>query len=306
MTMHFGNIDAAAKAAEDRRSFTSAKLDWLTALSADPRLDARAFQVGFCIVQHMNAQTWRAILSDDVITDKTGIPTRWVSRARQCLREAGWIDWQRTGKANVYRILVGCIAGVTERQIELKEKRAEKRKAGQIKIPEAHDRPRVADIHLQPYTFSVTPSKEHTIPEAQSATGSSGVLEVDQSGNVEALIAESLSKPKGRYQQTREQANAALLLLRRLSFRTEWDDASIALSERSERGVQANWYRLLSSGICAENILDVAERVVSEIPDNQLPSLGGFLARFEGYREVASSSTSPLPMQRAPAIEHHV
>jgi hypothetical protein len=78
--------------ADQRRSFTGDKLDWMTALSADPRLDARAFEVGFCIAQHVNAQSGRAILSDDTISDKTGIPKRWVLRARQSLRDAGWID----------------------------------------------------------------------------------------------------------------------------------------------------------------------------------------------------------------------
>jgi hypothetical protein len=71
---------ADAKAAQ--RSFTGDKLDWMTALSADPFMDARAFEVGFCIAQHVNAKNGIAILSDDTISDKTGIPKRWVLRVR--------------------------------------------------------------------------------------------------------------------------------------------------------------------------------------------------------------------------------
>jgi hypothetical protein len=119
------NDDLAAKA-DQRRSFTGEKLDWMTALSADPRLDARAFEVGFCIAQHVNAETGLAILSDDTISDKTGIPKRWVLRARKSLKDAGWIDWQRTKTANIYWTLGHRINAVTDHQIILREKRAER------------------------------------------------------------------------------------------------------------------------------------------------------------------------------------
>ena len=177
------NGDPAVEA-DQRRTFTGDKLDWMTALSGDPRLDARAFEVGFCIAQHVNAQSGLAIVSDDTIGDKTGIPKRWVLRARQSLRDAGWIDWRRTKSANIYWTLGDRINAVTDHQIILKEKRTERqskaRKARQETPPVAHlkyqetprmalpetppvaeqETPPVANIHLSSYTLSVTPSKE--------------------------------------------------------------------------------------------------------------------------------------------------
>jgi hypothetical protein len=279
-------------AIQEQRSFTSAKLDWLTALSADPRLDARAFEVGFCIVQHMNANSERSIVSDDAISDKTGIPKRWVLRARQSLKEAGWIDWQRTGMANVYSILRGRIDAVTERQLVLKEMRTNKRKArksmrpwcpkevppvAQQEVPPVtlQETPPVANIHLRNHTFSTTPSKT-LIPDAD-ASGPSGLnsgFERSRKGD---------AKPRPPYRQTKAEADRALRDLRQMDFRTEWDDPDYALNARSERGVIFHWHRLLRAGHATETIVDTAARVVSMTAENQRPSLGAFLARYESW-----------------------
>jgi hypothetical protein len=170
-----------------QRSFTGDKLDWMTALSSDPRLDARAFEVGFCIAQHVNQKTGVAILSDDTIGDKTGIPKRWVLRARTSLREAGWINWQRTKTANVYWTLGDRINAMLDHQSLLKEAREDRRgrarSARQVTPPVAHLRrqdtppvatretpqvanrqsPPVANIHLRRNTVEeLTPS--HSLP----------------------------------------------------------------------------------------------------------------------------------------------
>jgi hypothetical protein len=155
----------------------------MSAVSADPRLDARAFEVAFCIAQCVNSQTGIAILSDDTISDKTGIPKRWVARARANLRECKWIDWQRTKTANVYWTRGDPLNAVTDHQIMLKDGREERRKKrkkpDQVLPPVAHlksrdlpsmahaelpqvadgDLPPVADIHLSSYTLGNTPSK---------------------------------------------------------------------------------------------------------------------------------------------------
>ncbi|MGY4237306.1 hypothetical protein ACVIIW_006253 [Bradyrhizobium sp. USDA 4449] len=165
------------------RSFTGDKLDWLSALSGDPRLDARAFEVGFQIAQHVNAQTGVAILSDDTISDKTGIPKRWVLRVRNALRSAGWINWKRTKTANIYWTLGGQINQVTDRQIVLREMRQERRlklrnaqqetppvaylklqETPPVALPETPpvalpETPPVANIHLSRNTLDLTPSK---------------------------------------------------------------------------------------------------------------------------------------------------
>src|SRR5258708_2903533 len=117
--------EATAIEAAKQRSFTGDKLDWMAALSADSRVDARAFEVGFQIAQHINAKKGVAFVSDETISDKTGIPQRWVQRARATLRDAGWIDWKRTQSANVYWTLGDNINAVTDHQVMLRDARNE-------------------------------------------------------------------------------------------------------------------------------------------------------------------------------------
>jgi hypothetical protein len=174
-------IPATADPAEKQRSFTGSKLDWMTALSADPRIDARAFEVGFQIAQHVNMQTGVAFISDDTIGDKTGIPRRWVLRARSDLRDAHWINWKRTRTANLYWTLGDNINCVTDHQIMLRDARAERRtkaklshqvapRVAHLRTAEApptaqrvaprvadQDVPRVANVHLSGNTSVETP-----------------------------------------------------------------------------------------------------------------------------------------------------
>jgi hypothetical protein len=182
--------EEAAKAKQ--RLFTGDKLDWLTALSADPRLDARAFEVGFCIAQHVNKETGLTILSDDTIADKTGIPRRWVQRSRDLLRATGWIDWNRTRTANVYWTRGEQLNAVTDHQILLKDARDERRQkqrvtrrvappvahlkqrdqpplAHQVAPPVANlDAPPMANIHLSGNTLDRTPSLRRGLSEQAS------------------------------------------------------------------------------------------------------------------------------------------
>lgn len=168
---------------EQKRSFTGNKLDWMGAVMSDPRLDARAFEIAFCIAQHVNQQTGIAFLSDEVIADKTGIPGRWISRARRALRETGWIGWKRTGRANVYWTLGDNLNAIVDHQIMLKDQRDQRRErvkavrhvsppVAHLKCPDvpsvaelepppmaSREPPPVANIHLSSYTFDITPSK---------------------------------------------------------------------------------------------------------------------------------------------------
>ena len=135
--------NVTAGEAAEKRSFTGDKLDWMTALCADPRIDARAFRVGFTIAQHINMRKGVAFISDETISDKTSIPTRWVQRARALLRTTRWIDWKRTQSANLYWILPGNIDPVTDHQIMLRDARADRRAS-----PKSNRRvsPRVAHL----------------------------------------------------------------------------------------------------------------------------------------------------------------
>jgi hypothetical protein len=129
-----------------QRSFTGDKLDWMTGVMADPRLDARAFEVAFCIAQHVNQHSGLAILSDETIADKTAIPKRWITRARAALRATGWIDWKRTKTANVYWTKGEPLNAVIDHQVMLKDSRDERRMKRKTI---AQDQPPVAYLKYQ-------------------------------------------------------------------------------------------------------------------------------------------------------------
>jgi hypothetical protein len=117
--------DVAQKAKQ--RSFTGDKLDWMTALCADPRLSLPDFKIGFCIAQHVNSSTGVAILSDDTLVDKTNINRRSVIRSRINLKKYGWIDWKRTMTHNVYWTLGTPMDAISDHQTLLKDGRDERR-----------------------------------------------------------------------------------------------------------------------------------------------------------------------------------
>lgn len=136
---------------------------------------------------------------------------------------------------------------------------------------------------------------KRTIPEEQNASGSSGLKSGDERSLARPLSSRDLPRPP--YRQTRGEADHALRELQRMSFRTDWEDPDFALSARSERGSRVNWHKLLRSGHSAASIVNAAERLLSETPENQLPSLGGFLANYEdriAHLTHGSASSSML------------
>jgi hypothetical protein len=167
------------------QSFTSAKLDWCDLLMADHQLDARAKVVGFCIMQAINEESGHWKISDETIADKTGIPKRWVQRARSALLQRGWITWKRTRDANIYWLLNDRTGEVRDHQRELKAARDAKRSRTKAtrESPQVADlnssgfatgggpdsprvavldSPRVANRHLCSYTFDNTFDDERT------------------------------------------------------------------------------------------------------------------------------------------------
>jgi hypothetical protein len=86
------------------RTFTTNKLDWLTCIRFDRRVTDSAYRVASVIADHLNGKTGCTMLSDDTIAFETG--SKWprkIVRARKLLRDTGWLDWQHTKTANVYR-----------------------------------------------------------------------------------------------------------------------------------------------------------------------------------------------------------
>lgn len=77
------------------KSWTSEKLEWLRCVSVDSQVKPGMFETAFAIIQHVNARTRVAIISDRTISDATNISTAEVFRHRVGLRKLGWITWAR-------------------------------------------------------------------------------------------------------------------------------------------------------------------------------------------------------------------
>lgn len=190
---------AASDITEQQRSFTSQKLDWMTGLSGDKRVNATAFEIGFTIAQCVNQTTGKAILSDQGIADRTGIHGRRVRQERSLLKATGWLMWKRTRNSNHYSLLFDNINRIADEQIVLSDARRERRLVSRIHRPErlpsayltnrerlpsagldrsasaARERLPSADIHLQGNTVSLSPSKEGAIQETDRDSGRAGL-----------------------------------------------------------------------------------------------------------------------------------
>lgn len=78
-----------------QKSWTAEKLDWLRCIAVDSQVKSGMFETAFAIIQHANAKTRIAILSDRTISDSTNISPAEVYRHRVGLRKLGWIMWKR-------------------------------------------------------------------------------------------------------------------------------------------------------------------------------------------------------------------
>jgi hypothetical protein len=114
-------------AADLARSFTSQKLEWLKCVMSDADVPPRTFEVAFCIVQHVNAGKGYAYVSDETIADETGSCIRDVQRARNTLRDTGWLKWKRTGEANVYTPLYHKMSAALDAILVKRDLRQERR-----------------------------------------------------------------------------------------------------------------------------------------------------------------------------------
>lgn len=154
-------------------TFTGRKCDLLKAMRFDGRVSDQAYRVAAGILDHLNEKTERTILSDDLIAFEIAGAPRTVRRARDLLRETGWMKWHRTRKANIYSFdfeKVGPILAMIARERSA-------RKGKRLKIAEINgqtgqkwplsrdrpematlDRPKMAAIHLRG-----TPSKQEAV-----------------------------------------------------------------------------------------------------------------------------------------------
>lgn len=97
--------------ADDEKTFTGQRLDWCKAVRFDRGLQAVDFKVGSTIADHVNAKTGVAKVSDAIIAIKAACSIRTAIRARERLRDRGWLDWRRTPTANRYLLRYDKVSG---------------------------------------------------------------------------------------------------------------------------------------------------------------------------------------------------
>jgi len=110
------------------KSATSKKLDWLEAVRFDRSLLPIDYKVASALAKHMNSQTGQCNPSDPLLALEVGCSVRTVNRARERLRDAGWIAWRRTRTSSRFQLLHDKVADFLN---QMKAARAERRKRRQ-------------------------------------------------------------------------------------------------------------------------------------------------------------------------------
>jgi hypothetical protein len=298
--------------------FTSLKFNWLDCILNDDRLKPAAFKVAYAILQTVNSVTLVGWLSDETLVDVTGISRAEVQRHRKSLKACGWLTWKRTKTANLYQPLFDQLPDGLEfmlekraRRKELREARSAARNASlrletpvtQEASPARHQEASPArHIHLRSNTFGLTPT--NTSPSLRSGDASAEEAAASRTLKVDD------HQPKAPYLQSDEAAKREFQKLEELPFNTDWTGGLNEwgadfkpLSNSSDRAVKIYWPRLLRAPYSAADVVMVAERVLQRTTRHQRPSLAGFLARFEDYR----NKTAPprLDNLRGPRPQHH-
>ncbi len=126
-----------------RKNFTSWKLDILDAMSCDPKMQGKDFQVAFRLIQHMNSRTRECFPSMAIIAAQADCDVKTVERSlRRLERISGWIERERPNrnKSYLYRFVETrwneVADGRAEREQEAKERtdRERKERFGQTKM----------------------------------------------------------------------------------------------------------------------------------------------------------------------------
>jgi Helix-turn-helix domain len=279
-------------AEHQKKTFTADKLNWLDCVANDRDLKPAAFKVAYAIMQHVNAETLIAWLSDETLVDITGISRPQVQRHRESLKEAGWLTWERTQIANHYTPLFDRVKAGLDDILARREKRKELRKTRrttQVNSPGASpatqpdaslatqpDASPAMHIHLRDNTYEITPSKDSN-PE-RSASGSSG--------NV---------KPVPGYRQTKAEADRAFDRLKQVGgpWRQAGDgDPEFDPSPRADHGASVRWHRLLKRGYAANRIVQSAGLYFANLQDDPVQTLARWLASEE-FTDPESNSFVP-------------
>jgi hypothetical protein len=273
-------------AEHQKKTFTAAKLNWLDCVANDRNLKPAAFKVAYAIMQHVNAESLIAWLSDETLVDVTGISRAMIQRHRESLREAGWLAWERTPTANRYTPIFNRVNAGLEDILARRAKRKELRQARRpapaqstVASPARQhdaspamqpDASPVRHIHLRTNTFDLTPSN----PESCA----SGLSEVE---------------PAFRYRQSKREAEHEFERLNELPWRQAGDDGDPEFDPgpTADRGALVRWHQLLKRGYVAGCIVRSAERY-HEMRIDPVQSLARWLAA-EDFTDPESESYVP-------------
>lgn len=287
-------------AEHQKKTFTAAKLNWLDCVASDRDLKPAAFKVAYAIMQHVNAESLIAWLSDETVVDVTGISRAQVQRHRESLKAAGWLTWERTQDANRYTPLFDRVqAGLDDilaRRAQRKERRQIRRRgvggapdASPVRQPDASpavqpDASRVRHIHLRSNTYDLTPTKD--INPESCASGQCDGSNAGGSGN---------GKPAPGHKQTKAEADRQFDRLKQMPWRRALGCDEYDPSPRAETvGALVIWHRLLRQGYAAERIVQSAALHFDNLQD-EVSCLARWLA-CEEFTDPDSDSFVP---------EHH-
>jgi len=120
------------------KTFTSAKLDILDAISMDPRVTNGEFRIAYRLAQHANSKTGAIFPSQDRLASQTGMTIRGVRNCIAGLIKKGWLRARRPNRrlSNFYEFDGRHVNPILDRQIMLDDVRREERAAKAI----PHDR----------------------------------------------------------------------------------------------------------------------------------------------------------------------
>jgi hypothetical protein len=281
--------------ADDRKkTFTADKFNWLDCVVNDRDLKPAAFKVAYAIMQHVNAETLIAWLSDETLVDITGISRPQVQRHRESLKDAGWLTWERTQDANHYTPLFDRVKAGLDDILAKRAKRKELRKtrrttpvnspdASPVRQPDASpvrqpDASPVRHIHLRHNTYDLTPNN----PE-RCASGMSGI-----------------EKPTPGYKQSGAEADRCFARLNLFPWRQAGDgDEEFDPSPTADRGASVRWHMLLKMGYAASRLVQSAELYFQHYEPDRVQTLARWLASEE-FTDPESSCFVPEEHTPAP------
>lgn len=247
------------------------ELNFLDALMASADLPATAKAVGYWLVRwtngneahRFNGYCWA---TREQIAKQIGKSVDAVTDATKALTAGGWFAAKRRRNSS------SLIQPNWSRADQ--EKPAELQEVAKMPFPEEAKMPAYsADLDRADQDSEV---KQHT-PDAVAT----GVRALD----LEVQSPNEYDQPKAPYLQSRKAANHAWFELQQMPFPRFGIGDDFELNERSDRGAEFHWLRILRSGHSAADILTAAESYLRDCPKQQRPSVGGFLARFENYTD---------------------